>query len=157
MRVGRLSCALLLVTVLGLTVQLMGVETAAVSLQQTNRDAAMNDIQVLNATYPGLFDANYAYEEFASADLAAIPRPLGAFTIRDVVISYHFVYNEHGIIWNYTQGQADEKVLVLMIYPLSNAPSPHNLQLYGMTSVFVAARTSNGFAHAYLFLMQSKM
>lgn len=158
MRRGRLLEVLLLVTVLGLTVQLMSSETDAVNLQQTSTGTVMNDIQVLNATYPGLFNANYTYDEFASVDLAAVPRPSGAFTFRDVIIGYSFVYDEHGIVWNYTQGQANEKVLVLMTYPSSTAPSPHYLQLYGITtSAFVAAETSKGFAHAYLFLMQPKV
>jgi hypothetical protein len=116
----------------------------------------MNDLQVLNATYPELFNANYAYDEFASVDLTTVPRPSGTFTFGDVIIAYHFVYDQHGIIWKYTQGQAEEKVLLLMIYPSSTAPSPRYLQLYGMTSAVVAAQTAQGFAHAYLFLMQPR-
>jgi hypothetical protein len=155
-RRGRLFDVLLLVAVLGLTVQLMSRETGAVNLQQTSSGTVMNDIQVLNDTYPGLFNANYTYDEFASVDLAAVPRPSGAFTYGGVIIGYYFVYDEHGIVWNYTQGQAEEKVLVLMIYPSSTA-SPRYLQLYGMTSALAAAKTSEGFAHAYLFLMQPKV
>jgi hypothetical protein len=152
----RLFDALLLVTVLGLTVQLMSREAGGVNLQQPNTAIVMNDLQVLNATYPGLFNSNYTYDEFASVNLATVPRPSGDFTFRDVIISYYFIYEENGIIWDYTKGQAYEKVLVLMIYPSMNAVIPHYLQLYGTTNVVVGARTSEGFAHALLFLMQPK-
>jgi hypothetical protein len=154
MKRKRLFDALLLVTVLGFTVQLMSSEAGAVNLQHPNTVIVMNDVQVLNATYPGLFNANYTYEEFATVNLATVPRPSGAFTFRDVIISYYFVYDENGIIWSYTQGRADEKVLVLMIYPPSTAPIPHYLQLTGRTDAIVGAKTNQGFAHALLFLMQ---
>jgi len=152
----RLFDALLLVTVLGFTVQFMSREANAVNLQQPSSAIVLNDAQVLNATYPGLFNANYTYDEFASVNLATVPRPSGTFTFRDVLISYYFVYDENGIIWDYTRGQVNEKVLVLMIYPSSNAPIAHYLQLNGRINAIVGARTAEGFAHALLFFMQPK-
>lgn len=155
MRPKRLFNVLLLVAVLELAAQSVYAETNAVTLQQTTAVTVIDDIQVLNATYPTLFNPNYIYDEFASVNLATVPSS-GTFTFRDVIVGYYFVYDEHGIIWNYTQGQVKEDVLVLMVYSSSTAPSPHYLRLY-YNSILVAAKSSNGFAHAYLFLVQAKV
>jgi len=156
MRFGRLFSVLLIVTIFGLAVQFMYAETGALTLQQTATATIMNDIQVLNATYPTLFNPNYTYTEFASVDLATVPRPSGIFTFRDVTVGYSFAYDEHGIVWSLTQGQVNDEVLVLMAYSSSTAPSPHSLRL-NYSSILVAAKSNAGFAHAYLLLMQPRV
>jgi hypothetical protein len=114
----------------------------------------MNDVQVLNATYPWLFKQNYTYTEFASVDLATVARPSGNFTFNDITVRYS-VYEEHGIVWSLMQGKDNEQILILMAYSSSTAPTPHRLLLE--SSVTVAARMNTEFAHAYLIKYETSI
>ena len=153
MRFVKITGVLLLATVFGL-IQLTCTNTSALTLQQATTFTVMNDVQVLNATYPSLFNSNYTYTEFASVDLATVARPSGNFTFNDIQVGYSFVYDEHGIVWSLMQGKNNEQILILMAYSSSIAPTPH--RLLQDSSVTVAARMNTGFAHVYLILMQPK-